>query len=263
MREKNENASKERRESEVSMESGAWFRLGLQFISTGRYGKAIASLMNALREDPGISDAEIALAYALDRAGRSQEAAGICERVLASRDSEEVLFVLAKAIYHMGKYAEAMRLLERVVRGDTSHAEAWHLMGNSLYHLGRYADAVECYRQATALDPAYVKAWFNKGVNYIALARFEDAIRCFDRCLELNTGFAEVWKKRGLALYALGRFEQAAESYAKAAEINPRDAQAFHSQGICLQRLGREEEAAAAFSRARSLPRIHELIGLV
>ncbi|MGH7255254.1 MAG: tetratricopeptide repeat protein [Nitrospirales bacterium] len=58
----------------------AWFGLGKAYLGDGNYADAASALENCIRVKPSYSAAYLALAQALQQAGRLDECRRICER---------------------------------------------------------------------------------------------------------------------------------------------------------------------------------------
>ncbi|MEP7109083.1 MAG: tetratricopeptide repeat protein [Ferruginibacter sp.] len=64
----------------------------------------------------------------------------------------------AIALYDMGKYDDALLLLEKATTVKRTFDEAWYWMGRCYEKSGKRKEAIESYRLALQIDPAYVEA---------------------------------------------------------------------------------------------------------
>jgi tetratricopeptide (TPR) repeat protein len=238
---------------------------GIAWIGRGRYRDAINSLEQVVKEDPSCADAWMSLAYCYDRIGRTLEAVSAIEEAGApqGKNDADVLFILGRALYHMGRLPEALGSLDWVVEKVPGHAEGWYTRGNCHYHLGNFDEAIVSYKRAIEANPRFVKAWYNKGNSYADIGRFDDAVRCYNNCISINPGYAPIWNCRGVALAFLERFEDAVESFNESITINPRNPTVWNNKGHTLRRLGRVKEAEECFERVRSLPKKPELVPIL
>lgn len=62
------------------------------------------------------------------------------------------------ALYDLGKYQEALDILEKAIAVQNSYDEAYYWAGRCLEKLGRTADAIDAYKTAVAYSPDYVEA---------------------------------------------------------------------------------------------------------
>jgi len=63
---------------------------------------------------------------------------------------------------------------------------AWAGKGNALYHQGKYDDAIKAYDEAIRQDSKFASAWNNKGVTLKALGRTTEADAAFAKAKELG-----------------------------------------------------------------------------
>jgi Flp pilus assembly protein TadD len=72
-----------------------------------------------------------------------------------------------------GDYAQALTLLEEIVRGDPDNADAWNYVGYSQRKLQRYAEAEESYKTALKIEPEHTGALEYLGELYLETDRPE------------------------------------------------------------------------------------------
>ena len=63
-------------------------------------------------------------------------------------------------------------------------AEDWWDKANSLYDQGKYNEAIKAYDEVIRLDPNVAPAWYNKGLALDELALYEEAISAYTRPLD-------------------------------------------------------------------------------
>ena len=81
---------------------------------------------------------------------------GAFRKAFSKLDSEEkphVLMTLAESYLEVGRFSEAARLLEIVIRNDPANALAHYLIGQAYCEEGRFQEAVENLADAQFLDP--------------------------------------------------------------------------------------------------------------
>ncbi|NJR67491.1 MAG: tetratricopeptide repeat protein [Synechococcales cyanobacterium CRU_2_2] len=99
----------------------------------------------------------------------------------------------------------------------SGYPEAFVGRAMALYHLGRYAQALENYDAALGIRADYSEDWYGRGLVLHQLGQFEAAIASYDRALRLDPMASKAWVKRGVASQALGREAEALENYDRAA----------------------------------------------
>ncbi len=131
--------------------------------------------------------AGIEQAIAIFEQGRIDDAAALCQRLLA-RDPAyaPALHLLGLAAQHGGDHARAAELIGAAIATDAA-VGLYHLnLGNALRGLGRAHDAQASYARATALDPGRFAAWFNLAQLHAERAAPEQATVAFREALRLE-----------------------------------------------------------------------------
>jgi tetratricopeptide (TPR) repeat protein len=175
----------------------------------GQLGDAELAARTALKEDPKLETAVIALAAILQRGGRIDEALDECDAFLAKRPRcEEVL-------RHKIDIARASELYDVVVRTSrlyiTKFGRSGSVLGalaNAYTEFGEFAKADRAYRQAAKLEPnvgdhhfgivmlAYLRQDDDAAVTYLArlanrnrilAKRVENAVDAFFENLEKDS----------------------------------------------------------------------------
>ena len=194
-----------------------------------------------------------------------------------------------KAITHhqSGDVKQAERLLQRVVRIDPQHADAWYRLGlieretgrtqeaaRSLshavqlesnrpdfhrdlgtvcYELGHVDDAVDHLQQAIHLAPNDAELHFNLGVILERQGNLLGAKLRFQQATKLQPAMAPAWTNLGVIHQAFGELVAAAGCFERARDLNPKDPQThFHFGNVHLAQ-SRWREAVACYSAALAL----------
>ena len=121
------------------------------------------------------------------RAGRYNESAEICVRVLAGNaDNPEINHLLGFIRINQGKSADGIALLKRAISSPDATAEMHNNYGALLNQLGRTDEAIAVLKRALLLNPNYASAFNNLGVAYREANNTHAAIAAFKRAVELN-----------------------------------------------------------------------------
>jgi len=70
-------------------------------------------------------------------------------------------YCLGTALNFLGRYGEALPLVQAQADGIQPDAMSWFQVASALDHLGRSDEAIAAYRKALFLDPDYAVAMFN------------------------------------------------------------------------------------------------------
>mgnify|MGYP003704272565 CR=1 FL=1 len=100
--------------------------------------------------------------------------------------------VIQEALEHLraGRYAQASRACEDLLRAAPDDAHALHLLGMVRYREGRPADAVALLRRAAAQAPADAEIANNLGNAYQALGAYDEAITAYTQALAARPDFS-------------------------------------------------------------------------
>jgi Tfp pilus assembly protein PilF len=182
--------------------------------------RALATLADAAKQDPGVAQTHFLAATILGQEGRYREAAVALERTLAINPKYTAArYKLALSRLRLGDYAGAERELDAVLRQDPNDVRAIHNLAAVAYSRGDLARAETLERRAVQLDASYVAAWNTLGAIHI------------------------VRREAGPALEALK----------KATTLDPKNGQAFDNLAMAYKLAGDNSRAASASLQACSL----------
>jgi predicted O-linked N-acetylglucosamine transferase (SPINDLY family) len=182
---------------------------------------------------------------------------------------------------------QARQLLQRVVRIDPQHADAWHRLGlveNDSGHieqaaqsvvralslegnrpdflrdlgalclsLGRIDEAVDHLQQAVNLAPGDAELQFNLGVLLERQGNLFGARLRYQQATRLKAEMTPAWTNLGIIHQESGELDRAADCFETACRLAPSDPQTHFHVGNVRLALGRAKDAIAAFSTALSL----------
>lgn len=161
----------------------------------------------------------------------------------------------------MGRYAEALEVLERIARLSPDNSSVWSNRGALLGRLHRNEEALADLDRAVALDPANERAWNNRGLVLAALGRPEDALESYDRALEVRPADVEARNNRGLALKAAGRARDALAEFERVIRDKPDHAGAWINRASVLRAMDEVDQALQSYDRALAIqPNIAEAL---
>lgn len=141
--------------------------------------------------------------------GRPAELPVVSRKPRTEREQAGVDLARAISLATLGRYDEAVELLNRAVLFDPGYAEAWRWRGIGLTALGQLAEAADCFDRAVALAPEDIDAWLEKGRLASRLGRREEAMQSFDAALRVDPEHVGARYERGAALFFLGRYAEA------------------------------------------------------
>ena len=184
------------------------------------------------------------------RSGRLGEAEAICRKLLAGEESYADAWHLLGLIQHgKGEPSEAVRSLRRAVelRDDVS---AYHAnLARVLLSANETAAAIESLRKAADLEPT-PDVLRNLGVGLLKLGNSEEAAAVLASYLDGQPDDATAHVAHGDAFMALGKRTEAEASYRRVTAIDSTNATAHMQLGNALFELDRMAPALAAYDEA-------------
>jgi len=144
----------------------------------------------------------------------------------------------AAALYQAGNLDGARALCEDILRADSHHFYALHLLAAIAAVRGNHEECVRLASRALQIDPRHTEVLSNRGAALRALRRYEEALADYDRALALAPGSATTLNNRGVTLAALGRHREAVECYDAALAIDADYARARYNRALSRLMLG-------------------------
>ena len=158
---------------------------------------------------------------------------------------------LSKALLKLGKWAEALEPLSRVIQLAPCDADAHNDLGYVLFMLGRVAEAEARYREAIKCDPGFALAYNNLGVLLTDRGRLAEASAHLEQSLSLAPDTVETLNNMGCLLRNLGMPAESEGCYRRALGVNPESDGALHGLGVLLDLIGgRDDEAIHCLERS-------------
>lgn len=206
------------------------------------------------KSDPRVLQALAEQGAAAHRAGRLDEAARAYETVLKRNSKHfDALHLLGLLRIQSGRAEDGVALLRRAVRITPGFAPAQQALGAALNGLNRPGEAVVALDAAAALAPELIEVRFNRAVALRALGRREAALADLDAVLALKPDTPEAHNLRAVVLHELRRFDGAVAAYDAALALRPAYADGWNNRGVALGEAGRHAEALASHERAIAL----------
>lgn len=160
---------------------------------------------------------------------------------------------LGGSYVEVGRFADALPMLQSAVRLDPRSASAHNYLGGALFGLGRVTEAIPHFRQAAALSPRDERIQFNLGNALNATGQPAAAAAAFRAAIAINPDFSDAHGNLGALLFAAGRRAEALTHLRRAVELKPDSATAESDLGGVLAAMGQLTEAMAHVRRALEL----------
>ena len=144
----------------------------------------------------------------------------------------------ALALHQRGQLAEAQLIYEKILRKQSNHFDALHLLGVIFWQTRQLERAVELIDKAIKISPNNAAFYSNRGNALKELEQFDAAIADYDKAIQLKPDLADAYSNRGLALQDLKKFDAAIASYDKAIQLKPDYVEVYWNNSLALLRLG-------------------------
>lgn len=219
-----------------------------------RYGTVGKIVQTCLAPDPDKRFRDFRVVRAiLAQAHRELTGAGPDGPLAGGAFAVEQLANRAAALAALGRYRQALELLEEAARRAPDNARLWTSRGLVAQQQGDAHEARRCLERAVAFDPLEARAWRGLGALERQAQRPREALIAIERALAAEPHDFETWLERARVLDLLGRDEEALESCRQALKRNPRCVPAFLAQAGLHRRRGDIDAAIDCLKRALGL----------
>jgi len=176
----------------------------------------------------------------LGKSGKYLEAIKIFDDVLKI-DPKHIDALASKAysLCLLHKYEEAIMACEEALKINPKHELALcnlDEVGACLGESGKYLEAIDVFNKILEIDPTNVHALANKANALIYLHKDEDAITMCNKALAYAPQDIEALNKKAAALTNLNKFQEAMEIFDKVLKMNPKNLEAIKNKGRCHYR---------------------------
>ncbi|MGF7175148.1 tetratricopeptide repeat protein [Azospirillum doebereinerae] len=256
--------------------------LGVLAAQCNAFEAAAELIGQAIRQDAGVADYHRHHAMALDRLGRTEEAArSYAAAAELAPGHADTLFNLGVLLDRLGRRDEAADVYGRVLTGAPRHAQAAVNRGMALRAQGRVEEAVDSFALAGRSDPGFGMAWYQQSLALAALGRTADsavalrlavladpsltgahvnlgnlaqaagdgsaAVRHYRHALRLDPGQTGAWRGLAQQLHGQGALSAAAHAFAEAIRLGGGEPLLWDALGICRLASGDAPGAVRAF----------------
>jgi len=159
----------------------------------------------------------------------------------------------AVAAHQQGKFEEAERLYQEILKVEPNHQDANHNLGVLLVFLDRIPAALPLFKTATETNPKIEQFWISYGNALFKENKFKEAETSFRKVIEIKPNNFIIYNKLGFTLQKLGKIKDAEIIYKKIIELNPNFYKAHTNLGNVQMEFGRLYEAEKSYKKAIEL----------
>ncbi|GMU52991.1 MAG: hypothetical protein AMXMBFR33_21370 [Candidatus Xenobia bacterium] len=156
----------------------------------------------------------------------------------------------AQVFAEAGKWDEALKVTQAMLKQDPRHADALYLQGLCYLGLKDYPKARESLNLVISLEPQFMPAYQQVGYSYVAEKNYEEAKKHFSKLLMVPGGQATAEYSLGVVAYAQQDLAEAQKRWKQAILSNPGMAAAHNNLGILHQLAGNQPLALSEFQDA-------------
>jgi len=224
------------------------YELGIVLHELGDFDAAAAAFSRVVEFEPSHANAWRALADALAKVDRAQEAAQAYGKVLQlSVPNIQRLETAARSETSQLSAAEAS--LREWLQTHPTDVFALQLLGTTYLRLSRHEEAEQQLSKALHLAPNHTEARFRLAGTLVYRGDWNRALETAEKLLEDNPDNTDYLDLKGFALLRLGEFEAAVGVYRALVAEHPA-ADSWKTYGQALKALGRTGEAIAAYRQS-------------
>jgi choline-sulfatase len=226
-------------------------RKGLELLQKKTYGASIEHFRAILESGTESFQALYYMGRALYGLGRYAEAVAAFEGALALEGSYGPAYLdLAETEIALGKGEDAVSVLRRGQKALPRSAALHEREGEYWAAIHQPREAVDAFEEVVTRVPGDALARVRLGEQYRDLGEVDEAVEALREAVRLAPDEASYWNSLGMVLGGNDRMKEAEEAFRKARELDPKDAQFAFNLGLALSKLGRRDEAASFFRAA-------------
>jgi tetratricopeptide (TPR) repeat protein len=224
-------------------------QLGLCQGALGHDTEAEQHLRKAVKLDPALNPAWLALSNQLESQGDSAGSQAALERYLQGSTSHPEL---VEAAHHLqkGRIARAEPLVREVLKKAPNDVSALRMLAEIATRIGRFEDARNLLGPCLELAPDFTLARQNYANVLRRLQHLPEALEQTEILLSGDPDNPRYLILKGSVLTQLGDHEKALEIFEHILNDYPKQAPAQLSYGHNLKTLGRIDESVLAYRRA-------------
>lgn len=213
----------------------ALFNLGVTYVTTGEYERAIDYFEQALAVSKRIAEANqkndllLQLSKLYCRTGRYKKTVSLLEKEKVTDDAGSIapgrnalLRYLGESYMETGNNKKAIIVLQKAVRYNPHDAYSLSMLGE-LYARENQGDdiALSLCLQAVNIDDRHWKHWYRLGWVRYKMKQYEPALDALKECLRRERKYVDALNLAGQAYEELGAYAKACAMFQSVLKITP------------------------------------------
>jgi tetratricopeptide (TPR) repeat protein len=230
------------------------YNIGISFIQTGAYDKALIYLIKALNENPEHEPVLYDLAFCYEKVGNDTKAIEYYNQYLDIDPFSESAWYNLGIIYNrLEEYTQAIDSYDFALAIDPNYSAAIFNKANALSATERFEDSIASYHDYLRVDPDSVDAHLYLADCYFQIDDYENAGLFYDKTLAIEPNCADGWFGAGLVMLINDLPAEAVPLLKKSLEINPDCAECWNALGKAYSALNKFKESKSAYLKALEL----------
>jgi tetratricopeptide (TPR) repeat protein len=246
----------------------AWLAVGDAMDAAGDAESARQAYAEITAGSSKYTSAQGRLAWSLQRAGDSEGALKLAKTALDhTKNSPESLSLYADLLRENGRFADSIEVMDRLIARGGGGLEPWrlyYLRGVAWERSGRWDKAEPDLQQALKLNPAEPEIMNYLGFGWAnRFQHLDQALDLLQKAVTLRPMSGEIRDSLGWAKYRVGRFPEAVRDLERAVQLAPAEPDINDHLGDAYWRVGRKLEAEFQWRRVLTLAPDDKLRGEV
>jgi tetratricopeptide (TPR) repeat protein len=218
----------------------------------GEHPQSLQHYSAALDVDPNDNKLRLEYANELSMAGKYNEAIEQFNYLTSRHETaDQSLVGLAQAYYNSRRYADAMAVVEIVLKREPKNGYAWRLKGLILHDQRRYVEAADAFKKALEINPDDIEAKLLLAETYaVTEATYPEAVAAYRDVLRSQPDNAKVLTDLARIYGESNNFPLAIEQYRL---ILAKDPDNFETRTALVRTLIKAKSYEEAVREARAL----------
>ncbi|NLM17306.1 MAG: tetratricopeptide repeat protein [Candidatus Riflebacteria bacterium] len=225
--------------------------LGKLYLNGDEFGKAANCLKKALSQDRNQPFTWYLYGMALYFSGHLSEAVEAYETAFALEPALplEAVYNLAVAYHETGRFFEAVKQYERVVKGSPGHVNSLNNMGLIFSVMGEKERAIEAFKAVLAIDASNVKARINLGNVFLSQKDLAEAEKIYRSAISIDKTDISPRLNLGVVFYEKGDLESANQEWNAILQDNPDNIRVLSVMGSAYLEKHEYDKAIEVFDK--------------
>lgn len=207
----------------------------------------------ARKYSPASSEAQFSVALVLIQEGKPAEALDLLNALLRVEPfSSRYAEYKGLALRHLNRSAEEQAVYRETLRVRPNYWPAYNELGLALYRDRKYDEAAKAFAEASAVAPKVALPVANLGSMYLAWGKRDQALGAFQKSIELEPN-SVAYDNLGTMEYEKRNFRKAREYYRRARDLDPVSDVAWRNVADCEIKLGDAGGGKAAYAKAAEI----------